>query len=297
MMVLRHLPFFIVAAEEEHFDRAASRLAIAQPALSRRIKAMEEELNVVLFERLPRGVRLSPAGRQLYEDTRQLLRGFQIATDRLQRLAQGTEGRLNVGISEVVVRTPTVLRVIRQFREKYPLIELAINRLASRRQIELLMSGALDVGFFHSAPTDPKDLHYEDLGYHSYMLAMPNDHPLKEREKIYLRDLADEPFAWIPRVDRPATYDHLMTACVTNGLSPKIVYDAKGGDDILSYACLGLAVGFVNAERVRERDDKSVIVREVADLKAKLRFRLAWRPTDQSGALDRFLAIARNKDA
>lgn len=291
-MVIRHLPFFIVAAEEEHFDRAASRLHIAQPALSRRIKAMEEELDVVLFERLPRGVRLSPAGQQLYKDTHHLLRSFQLATERLQRVSQGVEGRLSIGLTEIVIRTPIILRLIRRFRAKHPSIEIDIKKLNGRRQLELLASGELNVGFFYQAPTDPQELSYKDVSLHSYSLVLPRDHRLTARKKIYLKDLVDEKFAWIPRIDRPSTYDQLMSACLAKGLSPKIAYDAQGGDDILSYASHGLAIGFVNTERLRTLNDKTVVIRQIADLNARLQFRMAWRTSDQSGALKRFIALA-----
>lgn len=292
-MTLRHLPFFIAAAEEEHFERAASRLGIAQSALSRRIKAMEDELGVALFERFPRGVRLSPAGKQLYEDTRQLARNFQLATDRIKRLAMGVEGSLRVGINEIVARTPIVLKLIQQFRAKHPHIELDLKPLGSRRQIELLASGGLDVGFVYRSPLDPKDLTFADLGRHSYVLAMPKKHPLGTRKVIHLRDLADEQFAWIPRSVSAAAYDNLMNACIAKGLSPRIVYDARAGEGILSLACLGLAVGFVNAERVRQLNDQTVLVRRVADLDATLNFAMAWRSSDRSTPLSKFLALSR----
>ncbi len=116
--MLSHLPFFIIAAEEEHFERAARRLNIAQSALSRRIKSLEDYVGVELFERRTRGVRLSSVGRQFFEDTRQLYREFQFSVERARRADQGRQGILRVGFNELVARTPRILGILQTIRKR-----------------------------------------------------------------------------------------------------------------------------------------------------------------------------------
>src|SRR5215813_7486664 len=99
-MELRHLRYFVVVGEEQHFGRAAERLRLAQPALSRQIQDLEEEIGFKLFERLPRGVKISPAGKSFLEDARQILRQVNEAAMRAGRIARGQSGVLRVGFTE-----------------------------------------------------------------------------------------------------------------------------------------------------------------------------------------------------
>src|SRR5579864_3631522 len=101
-MELRHLRYFVAVGEEQHYGRAASRLRVAQPALSRQIQDLEEELGFKLFERLPRGVRLNAAGKLFLEDARRVLQDIENAKRRAERIAHGKIGTLRIGIATAV---------------------------------------------------------------------------------------------------------------------------------------------------------------------------------------------------
>src|ERR1700761_2347279 len=123
--MIRHLPYFVVVAEEQHFQRAAQRLNVAQPALSRRIRNLEQELGgVPLFVRMPRGVRLTPSGEALLEDARRILAAADKARDRAQSIMKGDVGALRVGCSAGALRHEGIGDLLSAFRSAFPGIRL-----------------------------------------------------------------------------------------------------------------------------------------------------------------------------
>ncbi len=288
--MLSHLPFFIIAAEEEHFERAARRLNMAQSALSRRIRSLEDYVGVELFERQARGVRLSAAGRQFFEDTRQIYREFQFAVERVRHADQGRQGILRVGFNELVARTPRILGILQQIRREHPQIELQMKPLKSETQIEMVRKGGINVGFAYYAPIDASFGRVQ-VGTHQYMLAMHRTNPLARAKRLRLADLAGESFAWIVRAENSIGYDKLMGACILGGLSPNVVCDARTGEDILSAASVGLAIGFVNSARLWHHDYQDVVCKPVEDLTLRLVLEMIWRQADASSALRTFIAL------
>src|ERR1700757_4254991 len=119
-MELRHLRYFVAVGEEQHFGRAASRLHIAQPALSRQIQDLEKEMGFLLFDRLPRGVRLSAAGKLFLSDARRILEDVGEAKRRAERVALGQAGTLRVGVATAVSWHGSVVNVFREFRRRPP---------------------------------------------------------------------------------------------------------------------------------------------------------------------------------
>ena len=146
-MELRHLRYFVAVGEEQHYGRAAQRLRVAQPALSRQIQDLEEEIGFKLFDRLPRGVKMSDAGKLFLEDARRILQEVNEATMRAGRVARGQSGTLRVGFTENASWHGVVPDSFRQFRERQPDAELQLNPLTSLEQIEAVRSGRLDAGF------------------------------------------------------------------------------------------------------------------------------------------------------
>ena len=145
-MELRHLRYFVAIGEEQHYGRAARNLRVAQPALSRQIQDLEEELGFKLFERLPRGVKLSAAGKLFLEDARRILQEVNEATMRAAQVARGLSGTLRVGFSENASWRGVVPDSFRRFREQQPDAELQLQPAASLEQSEAIRSGRLDAG-------------------------------------------------------------------------------------------------------------------------------------------------------
>src|SRR5215470_17467098 len=177
-MELRHLRYFLAVGEEEHYGRAAQRLHVAQPALSRQIQDLEDEVGFKLFERMPRGVKLSAGGKLFLEDARRILQEVNEAAARAARVARGQSGTLRVGFTENASWRGVVPESLRRFRERQPDAELQLTPATSLEQIEALRSGRLDAGFvFNMLKGDP-ELDYIPVALQHVELAVPKEHAL-----------------------------------------------------------------------------------------------------------------------
>jgi DNA-binding transcriptional LysR family regulator len=293
-MELRHLRYFVAVAEEEHFKRAAGRLHVAQPALSRQIQDLEEEIGFKLFDRLSRGVKLSAAGKVFLEDTRRILHGVNEATARGKRVALGQSGTLRVGLVETISWHGVVPESFRRFRDLHPDAELQLHPSSSAAQIEAVRSGRLDAGFAFTIANLDRELVQLQIAELNLMLAAAKGHPLAKSKKLRLRDLNDAAFIWFPRRESPAFYDRLMQECYRGGLkTPHIVQEAVNEATTLSLVSCRLGVAFVSSA-TRWRCPEGVVLLPVADLNLPLPFALVWRKDNLSPLLAKFVTDVRS---
>ena len=292
-MELRHLRYFLAVGEEQHYGRAARRLRVAQPALSRQIQDLEEELGFKLFERLPRGVKLSAAGQLFLGDARRILQDVNEAAARSARVARGQSGTLRVGFTEMASWRGVVPQSFRRFREMQPDAELQLQPLPSLVQLEAIRSGRLDAGFVFNMPKADPELNALPVAMPRIELAVPRGHSLTKLKQVRLRDLASASFVWFPRSEAPAVYDRLVHECFRGGLnSPHIVQEGKDEATVLSLVATGLGVGWV-LDTARLRCPKSVVILSVADLDVPQPLSLGWRKDNQSPLLAKFVADVR----
>ncbi len=292
-MELRHLRYFVAVGEEQHYGRAAERLRVAQPALSRQIQDLEEEIGFELFDRLPRGVKISDAGKLFLEDARRILQQVNEATARAHRVARGQSGTLRVGFTENAAWHGVVPDSFQRFRERQPDAELQLNPFMSLEQIEAVRSGRLDAGFVFNMPKTDPELDQLEVARQGVALAAPKGHPVAKLKSLRLRDLVDASFIWFPRAESPAFYDRLMNECYRGGLkSPHIVQEARNEATILSLVSHGMGVGWVNGT-ARWRCPARVVILSVKDLKMPLPLALVWRKNNSSPLLARFVSDVR----
>ena len=281
--MLRHLPFFIAVAEEENFQRAAARLKIAQPALTRRIQELERKLGTRLFDRLPRGVRLNEAGRVLLDDGKRVLEEFDRACQRAARAGAGEIGRLRLGYNDVALKFPVVAGALRDFRARYPDVELRLMPMPSEAQRAGLRGGSIDAGLFYMEPAEVAGLAGFTLAEDDFLLALPRFHRLAARNDLCLADLAEERFLWPSRTEGRVLYDRMIAACRERGFSPNIEMEILTADNTLSVVASGIAVGFVPVSRLGAEPD-GVVLRKVADFSVPMRLDLAWAENGPDGA-------------
>jgi DNA-binding transcriptional LysR family regulator len=289
-MELRHLRYFLAVGEEQHYGRAAGRLRVAQPALSRQIQDLEGELGFKLFERLPRGVKLSAAGRLFLEDARRILQEVNEAAARAVRVARGQSGTLRVGFTESASWRGVVPESFRRFRDMQPDAELQLQPSPSLVQLDALRSGRLDAGFVFNMPKTDPELDARPVAIERIELAVPTSHPVAKLKPVRLRELAGAPFVWFPRREAPALYDRLMRECFRGGLkSPRIVQEGQDEATILSLVATGLGIGWVLGT-ARWHRPKSVVIVSVLDMDLPQELSLAWRKDNRSPLLARFVA-------
>jgi DNA-binding transcriptional LysR family regulator len=291
-MELRHLRYFVAVGEEQHFGRAADRLRIAQPALTRQIQDLEREIGFELFERLPRGVKLNATGTQFLKDAQRILQDVNEATLRAGRVARGQSGTLRIGFLEHSSWSGVVPNSFRRFRELRPNVELQLQPSTTLEQLDAVRSGALDAGFVHHVPKEYQEFERLRVGTARIVLAVPKGHPLTKLKKLHLRDLTNAPFVWFPRRSAPVLYDRLNHECVRGGLtSPRIVQEGLNEATILSLVSAGMGVGWV-LDTAQGRSPN--VIMPVADVDVPLPLNLIWRKENSSPLLDGFIAEVRS---
>jgi DNA-binding transcriptional LysR family regulator len=289
-MELRHLRYFVGVGEEQHFGRAAARLHVAQPALSRQIQDLESEMGFLLFDRLPRGVRLSAAGKLFLSDARRILQDVDEAKRRAERIALGKAGTLRIGIATAVSWHGLVVDSFREFRRRQPDAELELHHLLSVHQVEGILSGRLDAGFVANLTPWHKDLAHWEFVQDRMLLAVPKGHHLTKREGIRLRDLRDMPFVWFPRWVNPVIYDRMMRACARGGLSaPRIVQEATDRDTNLGLVQCRIGIAWMT-ESTRWHCPRGIVLLPVVDMNVRLPFSLIWKKDNSSPLLQKFVA-------
>jgi len=287
-MELRHLRYFVAVGEEQHYGRAAKSLRVAQPALSRQIQDLEQEIGFRLFDRLPRGVKISDAGKLFLDDARRILQEINDATARAKRIASGLAGTLRIGFLESISWHGIIPDSIKDFRERRPDVELQLKALTSLEQIAAIQSGSLDAGFAVPLANPDHGLAHFQVGVTKTVLAVPKGHALTKLKKIRLRDLVDVPFIWFPKWAIPNAYDRLMAACISGGLTaPRIVQETAIENMRLSLVQCGVGVAFVTSDS-RWRCPPGVVILPVTDLNVAFLFALMWRKDNNSPLLAEF---------
>jgi DNA-binding transcriptional LysR family regulator len=218
-MDLRHLRYFVAVAEEENIGRAAARLHISQPPLTRQIQQLEEELGVTLFIRTPRGMELTQAGELFLEEARNIRALVEQATERTQRAGQGKLGRLDVGIfgSAILDAIPKLLLA---FRNRYPDVKVVLHTLTKGEQIEALRQRRITVGFNRMlAPLD--DIGVVQVTTEGLLLAIQADDPLARQPVIRFAELQHHPLILFPTGARPSFIDKVIGLCSTAGFQQR----------------------------------------------------------------------------
>ena len=296
-MELRHLRYFVAVGEEEHFGRAAERLHVVQPALTRQVRQLEEELGCALFERLKWGVRLTEAGKSFLEEARRLLSDLGRGVDRTRLVAQGKVGRLRIGFSETATYGGEELpSILRHFRAGWPDVRLELSPSTSISAVEQLRNRELDVAFVYIPPSNPRELGSHTISVERVVLALPQAHPLVTRKRVSLRDLREEPFIVPPRGAATLVYDRVLSACRTAGVTLKVVQEVASYTTMLSLVAGGIGLSFVveSAERTKP---EGVVLRDVGDLRVTAQLFVLWRKDNQAPALQKFVEMIRSQFA
>lgn len=237
-MDIRQLRYFLAVAAERNFSRAAQRLHMAQPPLSRQIQQLEQEVGAPLFDRDSRPMALTDAGRLFYEHAAQVMRRMDEMRDAMRAFVTSNRPRFVVGFvpSVLYARLPDL---IRGFRRAMPDVDLGLVEMMSIEQIAALKEGRIDVGFGRLRFDDPA-IQREVLREERLVAALPQGHRLLRGEKpINLADLAEEAVIIYPREPRPSYADQVLSLLGDHGVKPHMIHEVRE---------LQTALGLVAAE-------------------------------------------------
>ncbi|BEH22269.1 LysR family transcriptional regulator [Burkholderia pseudomallei] len=289
-MELRQLRYFIAVAEEMNITRAAQRLHMTQPPLSRQLQLIEDEIGLPLFERGARPLKLTDAGRVLYAQARRVLEQANELAPLTRRLAQAAE-RIVIGF------VPSTLygalpEVIRAFREAAPAVELSLIEMFTLEQLGALKGGRIDIGFGRLRFDDDR-LVREVLVEERLIAALPDGHPLAAPDaSISLADIAGQTLIVYPSTPRPSFADQQLSALRDGGLAPAAVHEVRELQTALGLVAAQVGVSLV-PESVEGVRVKGVVYRRLPEPVATSPIILSRRLHDESRATALFCSLAR----
>jgi DNA-binding transcriptional LysR family regulator len=296
-MELRHLRYFIAVAEEKHVTRAAERLGMQQPPLSQQIRALERELDVQLFRRLPRGVELTAVGLAFLTDAREILTQIDHAFATAKRTARGEQGQVAVGFTSSAPFNPFVPRIIRAYREAFPLVSLTLQEGGTTELIDGLRNERTDAAFIRTPIADQEGLVVQILLEEPMVLALPRGHALARKKgaskSLSLAALAGETFIIYRRPSGPGLHDAILSACNTAGFSPHIGQEAPRIVSTLNLVAAGLGISLVPESLQLMRMDGVVFRRLAGAVQPKAPLYFAARRSEASAAVRKFLELVR----
>jgi LysR family transcriptional regulator, benzoate and cis,cis-muconate-responsive activator of ben and cat genes len=237
MLNFRHIHYFVTLVAERSFSRAAERLHIAQPPLSRAIQQLEDELGAQLVDRKARPFRLTPIGQVFHDQARVVLERAEALRETTVSLVKAERRRFVIGFvaSTMYARLP---ELIRAFRAAAPEVELVLVECSTLDQIIALKEGRIDVGFGRIRFDDPA-VRRTVLRHERLVAALPAGHPLARQDLVSLRDFKDQPVIVYPREPRPSYADQVISALRDHAVEPRIAHEAR---ELLT------AIGLVAAE-------------------------------------------------
>ncbi len=242
---LRELECFTAVAEELSFTRAARRLHLAQPPLSRHVRTLEDKLGAALFTREARRVALTPAGRRFFEETRGVLQQLTRAADMVRRAAQGEVTRLRLGFVSAVVTTELV-GTFRAFRKQHPAVQIVLHDLPPAEQLGQIAAGLLDGGFVGLTPQErATGIQFTPWRQEQLAAYLPPGHRLLEKERIALKELAGERFVAVSHEAAPAFAAFIHEACRKAGFRPRIVLESPRAQAVAVMAAAGSGVALL----------------------------------------------------
>jgi DNA-binding transcriptional LysR family regulator len=293
---LRRLRYFVAVAEERHFARAAARLHISAPPLSQRIRELERELGVTLFERTSRRVALTAAGERLLVEARDVLR----AVDRFDAAAASLASEpATWTVAYCHGSEDGMMRTIRAFRAEQPAVVVRADGLTSLRILDGLRDRRVAAGIVRGPVAEPGRVASVPLARVPVdHVALPPEHPLAgagdRRGVVRARDLDGEPVLVVDRADAPTAHDEIEAYCEAAGARPRwVTHAAIQVERVLDQVALGTGIGWLNswqADRAAGRPD--VVVRPLRPVELFDEFRMAWRTGDRSATTAAFVRVA-----
>ena len=291
-MDLRQMRYFLTVAEERNFTRAAQRLHMAQPPLTRQIHALEADLGAELFVRTPKGVSLTEAGQALMDEVPNLLALAQRAKERALLASQGQSGRLDVGIFGSGV-LDVIPRILARFHAERPEVHIVLHNLTKSEQIQALRERRITVGFNRLIPPED-DLVVETVLREPLVVALPEAHPLCKKTSLRIPELSDQPLILYPNLPIAGLAQQVMQAFVREKAIVRVEQEVE---DVLTAVALvaggfGICVTTASSTSLRlpgvvYRPLESAYLREIE-------LSCLYRQSDESPVLAAFVAMVRD---
>lgn len=289
-MELRTLRSFVALARHGHFTRTAADIGVAQPALSKHIQALEDELGVRLFDRTPREVRLSRAGQRLLAPARAVLAAVDQVADTAAQIRAGTGGTLRVGVTPTAPAS-LLAPVMARYRQAHRTIACRVTQASSEDLLRALVRGTLDAALVRVEVAEGRpDLTCVPVFADRLCVAVLKAHPLARRRHVRWRQLADATLLLVRREAAPVVHDRIVSACRAAGFTPASVHDLQDAHAAIAFADAGLGVAVVPASTMHPR---SVVLRPLAEPAITTRLGIAYASAGDDTDVRDFVQLVR----
>ena len=244
-MELRHLRYFVAVAEAENVTRAAAKLRVAQPAVSRQIRDLEDELGVALLERTAKAVRLTEPGRLFLSEARAVLQRADEAVAAVRAAADGSEGELHVGYAPSL--TVEILpRALRRFQSEFPKVRVALHDFSTEEMLAGLRDGPLQLALMiEPAGAQLRGLRFRELARYPMCVAVAPTHPLARSASVTLSRVATEPLIAYSRADYPEYHESLAGIFAPVGRTPAITEEHDSVTSLIAAVEAGRGLALV----------------------------------------------------
>jgi DNA-binding transcriptional LysR family regulator len=293
VMELRHLRYFVTVAAERSFSRAAEKLNIAQPPLSRQIQQLEKQLGTQLLHR-GRPITLTEAGRYFFAQALQMLQKADEVQAMMKRIGTGKRRQFGIGFVASTLYD-TLPELIRDFRLAVPNVEIVLTELITIEQAIALKEGRIDIGFGRLW-FDDDDLTRRVLREEKLAIAAPHDHHLSRmRGRLTLKQIVDVPLILYPNAPRPSYADQVLSFYRKRGLQPKVGFEVRELQTALGLVAAGLGISIVPLSvRRLGREDVNYLPLEEPDIASPII--VSYRSNDGSALLARILSLIEELD-
>ncbi len=285
-MDIRELRSFVLLGEQLHFSRAARLMNLSQPALTKQIRRMEEELGSPLFQRNKQGTKLSSFGERFLQEARVTVRSFDELMDRGKRAAIGETGRLGIGFGFPTFEL--VPRLVVKLREVAPGIEVSLRDMSTAEQMDGLGSRVVDIGFMRL----PVPKHFHSLPVVGDRLALVSSSLSHLPADAGLADCRDEPFVALSEKRAPGFHHHVLAMCGKHGFHPKVVQQVPELPTAMALVRAGLGVAIIPESFWNSRLE-GVRLHRLKEKDAGWKVGAVWHAGDTNPALARFLGLLR----
>jgi DNA-binding transcriptional LysR family regulator len=276
-MQLRHLRYFVVVAQELSITRAAARLRLSQPPLSRQMRDLEEEIGVPLFDRTNRRLQLTAAGELFYQEARRILSQLERATYATRAKGLGRAERIAIGFPGTLAGM-FLPQILRRFRQAHPSVDIDLAEMVPLEQLAALREAQIDLAFVAKVEVESaKEFAFESVMDVPLYVALARDHRLAKAKRISLYELRDEPFI---SVEQPATHEYFLRLCRSAGFEPRVVKQTDLSQSILDL--IAAAVGLAILPKHFERYQADIVMRPLVARHATVPLCMVWRQDDES---------------
>ncbi len=290
-MELRHLRYFVASAEEMNISRAAARLRVSQPPLSRQIRDLEREIGTPLFDRQHNRLKLTSAGTYFLSEARKILSHATRAARLAKAASVGEAGQITIAFLSPMGGM-FLPQIVRSFRQKFPSVDIDLREMVPRQQLESLLDHHVDLGFLPKTELEStNDFAFESLMKVQLRLALNPGHRLAKLRRVPLSKLAEEKFIALKRSAAPATHDFILQICRSAGFEPNIVKQSDRAQTILDLVATGVGISIVPEHFRRYRTE--VVLCPFVPNPPSLSLCMAWRQDDQSPVLKSLCKMVR----